>query len=61
MQQKPVEKHRGHPKRIVLGPFGPHAAKMECMVCKCFVKWVSKEMLKSGKITPLQPLTYVVE
>lgn len=38
----PIEKHRGHPKRTVLGPFGPHAAKQECMLCKCFVKWVPK-------------------
>lgn len=43
---QPVEQHRGHPKQIIPGPFGPHAGKMQCLLCKKFVKWVPREMIK---------------
>ena len=37
---KIIDMHRGHPKRIVYGNFGPHKAKMECALCKCWIKWM---------------------
>jgi hypothetical protein len=38
----PQEKHKGHPKQIITGHFGPHRAKMICVKCKAWVKWVKK-------------------
>jgi hypothetical protein len=43
----PVQDHRGHPKTILLGPFGIHHAKMSCAKCKVFVKWLSKKDIKT--------------
>lgn len=42
------QKHKGHPKQTVYGDFGPHKAKMICMKCKCWVKWLPKN-LKAGE------------
>lgn len=50
MSINPKEKHRGHPKRIVsldhggMGP-GRHYGRVECVLCKQFVAWASKEQV----------------
>ena len=46
MQNKPIDLHKGHPKKIIKGPFGPHQAKMICRKCNgAFVRWISKKNL----------------
>jgi hypothetical protein len=49
MKKPIIDQHRGHPKRIVAGPFGPHQAKMECVLCRAFVKWVPKNYKEPAK------------
>lgn len=52
MANNPINKHRGHPKRITFlnpqgtGP-GQHYARMDCVLCREFVKWVSKDESKN--------------
>lgn len=46
MTTTPQQQHRGHPKEIIRGLFGPHRAKMVCRKCHgAFVKWVSGNQL----------------
>ena len=53
--QSRKDKHRGHPKRIVeiprskKGP-GQHLGFVECILCKEFVNWASKDQIKRSKI-----------
>jgi len=42
-----MNKHQLHPKQIVLGPFGPHAAKLICRRCKCWIKWIAKNEIEA--------------
>jgi len=37
-----VKKHMLHPKQIIKGPFGPHAAKLICRKCNVWIKWLPK-------------------
>jgi hypothetical protein len=51
MANNPKQKHKGHPKRIIRlsqGGSGPgrHYGRIECVLCKEFVAWASKEQVQ---------------
>lgn len=37
-----LSKHTLHPKKLVLGPFGPHRAKLVCVKCGVWIKWIGQ-------------------
>lgn len=37
------KKHRNCTVEVVVGPFGPHYAKLVCKVHKKHIQWLSKE------------------
>ena len=47
----PIQRHLQCECQIVIGPFGPHQAKIVCIKHRTFVQWVSKK-----NIEVLEPL-----